>query len=81
MEILRLGKPVFSGPDVFNFEDLVEELRGDPAFRIVRTQEELRSSFPLPDPSQALRANLEAQAHAPMAQTLSALTSLLEPTA
>ena len=81
VEIFRLGKPVFSGPDVFNFEDLVEELRGDPAFRIVRTQEELRSSFPLPDPSQALRANLEAQAHAPMAQTLSALTSLLEPTA
>ncbi|RIJ22108.1 3-deoxy-D-manno-octulosonic acid transferase [Henriciella barbarensis] len=77
VEILRIGKPVFTGPRIHNFADLATRLEGDTSFQIVRDQEALRQAFPLPPPSHALKASLEAQAETPMRVTLEALDRLL----
>ena len=77
IEILRVGRPVFTGPHIYNFADLAATLDGEPSFRIVNDSEALREAFPLPKPSETLKASLEARAEAPMRVTLNALNQLL----
>jgi 3-deoxy-D-manno-octulosonic-acid transferase len=77
VEILRLERPVMTGPDTFNFLDLNRGLEGDCGFKIVRRPEDLIASFPLPRPSAALIDRLEEQANEPMMRTVEALQKLL----
>lgn len=77
MEILKLGKPVMTGPDLFNFDDLVERLRGEDSFRIVETAADIAHAFPLPAPSDELLQRLDHDAEKPMTETVSALLPLL----
>jgi len=80
IEILRIGKPVFTGPHIHNFADLAARLEGNTSFQVVRDKEALRRAFPLPPPSHTLKASLKAQAEEPMRVTLNALDRLLEQT-
>ena len=77
VEILRIGRPVFTGPHIHNFSDLAATLEGDPGFQIVADHDALRRAFPLPEPSRALKDSLEARAEEPMRVTLAALQGLL----
>jgi 3-deoxy-D-manno-octulosonic-acid transferase len=77
VEILRIGRPVFTGPHIHNFSDLAATLEGDPGFQIVADQDALQRAFPLPEPSQVLKDSLEARAEEPMRVTLAALQRLL----
>ncbi|WP_083910902.1 3-deoxy-D-manno-octulosonic acid transferase [Henriciella marina] len=78
VEILRLGRPVFTGPHIHNFSDLVNRIGHHPGLMIVETADELRRAFPLPPPSVELMETLEESALEPMRVTLSALEGLLE---
>lgn len=77
VEILRIGRPVFTGPHIHNFSDLAATLEGDPGFQIIADQSALQRAFPLPEPSQALKDSLESRAEEPMRVTLAALQRLL----
>ncbi len=77
IEILRLRKPVATGPDLFNFEDMAAELSGHTGFYIVHTVEDLANGFPFAPPAEALISHLEAQASQPMQATLDAILPLL----
>lgn len=78
IEILRLHRPVITGPLTFNFADMMRELEGDPGFKVARTHADLINSFPLSQPSDALIRRLEDQAFEPMTATLEGLEALLE---
>ena len=77
IEILRIGRPVFTGPHIYNFTDLAATLDGEPSFKIVNDPGALREAFPLPRPTENLKASLEARSEAPMRLTLNALNQLL----
>lgn len=77
LEALRLGKPILTGPSLFNFKDLSERLLGHDGFSIVADAEELADSFPAPPVSAELTAILESDAMGPMAKTLELLDPLL----
>lgn len=78
VEILRLGRPVFTGPHIHNFSDLVDRIGDHPGLMIVETKDDLRRAFPLPPPSVELMDTLEEAALEPMRMTLSSLEALLE---
>jgi 3-deoxy-D-manno-octulosonic-acid transferase len=75
LEALRLGKPIVTGPSLFNFKDLSERLVGHQGFTIIEDAAALADAFPAPAVSAELTEILEADALGPMAKTL----ELLEP--
>lgn len=77
VEILQTGTPVLTGPDLFNFADIVAKLSGFEGFSVVTTPQELASAFPAPPVSAPMKEFLEAHADAPMQATLEALIPLL----
>lgn len=77
MEALRLGKPVMTGPSVFNFDDMVGDLKQKNAISIVDGAEDIVRLFPIAPPAQSILSVLESQAMAPMTSTLNALATLL----
>ncbi|WP_084418708.1 3-deoxy-D-manno-octulosonic acid transferase [Henriciella litoralis] len=77
LEILRLGRPILSGPDVFNFEDLMADLAKQTGFQFVSGAQDIARSFPATPPKEATRIMLEEKAQTPMNITLEALAPLL----
>ncbi|NQY98300.1 MAG: 3-deoxy-D-manno-octulosonic acid transferase [Henriciella sp.] len=76
LEALRLGKPIVTGPSLFNFKDLSERLSGHQGFAIVDDAEGLADAFPAPPVSAELSQILEEDALGPMATTLDLLQPL-----
>lgn len=76
LEALRLGKPILTGPSLFNFKDLSERLTGHQGFAIVEDASALAQAFPAPPVSAELAQILEADALGPMAKTLDLLQPL-----
>ncbi len=76
LEALRLGKPILTGPSLFNFKDLTERLNGHQGFAIVADADKLAQAFPAPPVSAELAQILEADALGPMAKTLDLLQPL-----
>jgi 3-deoxy-D-manno-octulosonic-acid transferase len=81
LEPIMLGKPVMTGPSLFNFEDIKTRLRKAEALTIVSTAGDMLEAMPLSPPSDRLLAELKTEALGPMAYTLSALILLLRPEA
>lgn len=77
IEILRLGRSLATGPDVFNFDDARRELEGKRGYNIVQTPGELARGFPFAPPGENLMNQLEAAARKPMDATIEALLPLL----
>ncbi|WP_300378677.1 glycosyltransferase N-terminal domain-containing protein [Henriciella sp.] len=77
LEILRLGRAVTTGPNVFNFSDVKSELEGQTGYYIVETPQDLADGFPFSPPTQGLVRSLEDAARAPMDATIEALLPLL----
>lgn len=77
LEALQLGKPVLTGPSVFNFRDLSERLLPLQGFSIVHGAEELASSYPALPVSAEMTEMLKSDALGPMAATLAALEPVL----
>ena len=78
LEALRLGKPVLTGPSIFNFRDLSQRLLPLQGFSIVHDVEELVSAYPALPVSAEMSATLEADSLGPMSSTLRALGPILE---
>ncbi|MEL7137136.1 MAG: glycosyltransferase N-terminal domain-containing protein, partial [Pseudomonadota bacterium] len=78
LEALRLGKPVLTGPSIFNFRDLSERLLPLQGFSIVHDVEELVSAYPALPVSAEMSATLEADSLGPMSSTLNALAPVLK---
>ena len=77
IEIIRLGRALATGPDVFNFDDAKRDLLGQPGYNIVETPADLAGGFPFPAPETELIARMESTARAPMDATVDALLPLL----
>ncbi len=78
LEPLRLGKPVLTGPSLFNFEDMTKALVKQRGLTIVDTVADIVAAFPAPAPDKALLEGLEAEALGPMTATLGALEPYLK---
>ena len=79
IEPVMLGKPVVTGPDVYNFKDMITSLADHDLIRIVTTSEELGQTLrEMPTPSETQVSELRETANAPMQATLDALLPLLE---
>ncbi|MEM9054023.1 MAG: glycosyltransferase N-terminal domain-containing protein, partial [Pseudomonadota bacterium] len=78
LEALRLGKPVLTGPSLFNFSDLSAKLKPYQGFTIVEDAEALAAALPAQPVSSALLKVLEEDALGPMQVTLDQLAPLLE---
>lgn len=77
LEALQLGKPVLTGPSLFNFRDLSERLLPLQGFSIVHGAEELRASYPALPVSAEMTMMLKSDALGPMSATLDALEPVL----
>ena len=79
LEAFKLGKTVITGPDTFNFTDMMKRLETIGAVRVARNAEELAAYVPLPAKvdEAALTAWLQ-EANIPMRETLRALLALLD---
>ena len=77
LEALQLGKPVLTGPSLFNFRDLSERLLPLQGFSIVHGAEELASSYPALSVSVEMTEMLKSDALGPMSATLNALEPIL----
>ncbi len=77
LEALRLAKPVLSGPSVFNFDDVVRDLKELGAITIVLGAEDIVQHFPARAPTKDILQRLEERAFAPMQRTLDSLLPLL----
>ena len=77
LEALRLGKPILTGPSLFNFSDLSERLKPHGGFTIVEDVEALISAYPPAPVSDAMKDALETDAKGPMSATLTALDPIL----
>lgn len=80
LEVLKLGKPVVTGPELFNFAELISSLRDEPALAVVKTAREIAEGFPFPPPGPGLLERLETEAQRPMDATVHALLPLLPET-
>lgn len=78
LEALRLGKPILTGPSLFNFSDLSERLRPHGGFTIAEDTEALIAAYPPAPVSDAMKAALESDAKGPMSATLAALEPILK---
>ncbi|MEM7328536.1 MAG: glycosyltransferase N-terminal domain-containing protein [Pseudomonadota bacterium] len=77
LEALRLGKPVISGPSIFNFRDLSERLLPLQGFSIVHDVDEIIAAIPALPVSTEMSLMLEADSLGPMSTTLDALDPIL----
>lgn len=77
IEALQLGKPVITGPELFNFADIAADLRDKTGFTMISSLDDLAANFPSEAPSQSLIDHLKSNADAPMDATLNALKPLL----
>jgi 3-deoxy-D-manno-octulosonic-acid transferase len=78
MEPIRLGKPVVSSPDVFNFTDMMEDLSERSLIRLLKTPKAIgRALVTMSPPSSSSLDLLEYEADAPMQATLEVLRPLL----
>jgi 3-deoxy-D-manno-octulosonic-acid transferase len=77
LEAIRLGKPVLTGPDVFNFSAMMEDLEQRGGLHFVSDAKALAEALPVSAPPQALMDHLEATAQEPLQATLAALLTLL----
>ena len=78
LEPIRLGKPVVSGPDVFNFADMMEDLSERGLIRLLKTPKAIgRALVTMAPPSGSSLDLLEYEADAPMQVTLEAIRPLL----
>ena len=77
LESLRLGKPVITGPSLFNFEEMADALIEQGGLTIVHTAQDIAAAFPAKPPTPALLARLETEAAGPMKATLAALEPYL----
>lgn len=73
LEPIMLGKPVMTGPSLFNFEDIKARLLPENALTIVSTAGDMLDAMPLTPPSLELLTKLKNEALGPMAYTLAAL--------
>ena len=78
MEPLRLGKPILTGPSLFNFQDMSEDLLARGLIKIVETPQDIVSAFPAPPVNKDSLRALEQSARDPMNQTLALLAPLLQ---
>ncbi|MEO1322213.1 MAG: glycosyltransferase N-terminal domain-containing protein [Pseudomonadota bacterium] len=78
LEALQLGKPVVSGPSVFNFRDLSKRLLQFQGYSIVHDVDELISAYPALPVSEDMSEMLKADALGPMSTTLQSLAPILQ---
>lgn len=78
LEPVRLGLPVVTGPDVFNFATMMDDLEARKLIRKLKTPKAIGKALQsMPPPSQEALQELNDAADAPMALTLAALVPLL----
>ncbi|WP_273013266.1 glycosyltransferase N-terminal domain-containing protein [Hyphomonas sp. TMED31] len=78
LEPVRLGLPVVTGPDVFNFATMMDDLEARKLIRKLKTAKAIGKALQsMPPPSQEALQELNDAADAPMALTLAALVPLL----
>jgi len=78
LEPIRLGKPVVSGPDVFNFADMMKDLEERGLIRLLKTPKAIgRALVTMEPPSSSSLDLLEYEADAPMQATLDVIRPLL----
>lgn len=78
LEALRLGKPILTGPSLFNFSDLTKRLKQHGGFMIVEDADALIAAYPPAPVSEAMKEALETDAKGPMAATLTAIDPILQ---
>ena len=78
LEALRLGKPVLSGPSVFNFADLSERMLQHDGFSFVEDSQDLAAHYPPPSVSQSMLDMLESDAIGPISVTLETLDPIIK---
>ncbi|MEM7458473.1 MAG: hypothetical protein AAF331_03315 [Pseudomonadota bacterium] len=78
LEALQLGKPVLTGPSIFNFRDLSKRLLPLQGFSIVHDVDELVAAYPALPVSAEMVTTLKADSLGPMSSTLEALEPLLK---
>ena len=77
LEAVQLGKPVLTGPGVFNFAELTQDLIRRGGVTFVADSSDLAAQFPAQPPPASLLSFLADTAQGPMGETLSALASNL----
>ncbi|HBF90163.1 MAG TPA: 3-deoxy-D-manno-octulosonic acid transferase [Hyphomonas atlantica] len=78
LEPVRLGLPVVTGPDVFNFATMMDDLEARKLIRKLKTPKAIAKALQsMAPPSQEALQELNDAADAPMALTLAALVPLL----
>ncbi|MEL6830910.1 MAG: glycosyltransferase N-terminal domain-containing protein [Pseudomonadota bacterium] len=77
LEALLLGKPVLTGPSVFNFKDMMATLAAKGGVQFVSDSAELNAAWPAKPPPPELIAELQNGAHGPMRTTLDAILPLI----
>lgn len=77
LEALQLGKPVLTGPSIFNFKDLSQRLLPLQGFSIVHDVDELVAAYPALPVSAEMATTLKADSLGPMSSTLDALDPIL----
>ncbi|MEL7540102.1 MAG: glycosyltransferase N-terminal domain-containing protein [Pseudomonadota bacterium] len=78
LEALQLGKPVLTGPSIFNFRDLSKRLLPLQGFSIIHDVDELVAAYPALPVSAEMMTTLKADSLGPMSSTLEALEPLLK---
>lgn len=78
LEALRLGKPILTGPSLFNFSDLTVQLQAHDGFTLVEDADALIAAYPPAPVSEAMRDALETDAKGPMTATLAAMEPILQ---
>ncbi|MCA8901610.1 MAG: 3-deoxy-D-manno-octulosonic acid transferase [Hyphomonas sp.] len=78
LEPIRLGKPVVSGPDVFNFASMMKDFETRGLVRLLKTPKAIgRALVTMAPPSTASLDMLAHEADAPMQVTLEAILPLI----
>lgn len=78
LEALRLGKPILTGPGVFNFADMMADLEKRGGVTFVSDSMELMRNYPASPPSSSLVKHLSQAGFGPMGKTLDALRPLIQ---
>ncbi len=78
LEAIRLGRPVLTGPHMFNFRDMMADLQARGVITIVSNREEFEAHYPAPPPAQSLLEALADESNKPLEATLAALGTLLD---
>lgn len=78
LEPLRLERPVLTGPKVYNFQELNDQLVRFTGYTVLPTLADLPQYFPANPPEAALTEYLEDRAEQPMQATLDTLKPALQ---